>query len=265
MLAEVMTARIVAGGRLRALNTEQVEALVASIAEVGLLNPITVYPREVIEGGIAVPGYGLIAGAHRLEACKRLGLVDIAAQVVELPELKRQLAECDENLCGTKLSPAERALFTKRRKEIYEALHPEARHGGATKDAKFASFAADTASKTGQSERAVQLDASRGERVGEDVLGQVIGTDMDKGTVLDALAKAADPEAELGRLRAEKDAEEAKKRNRATDAAIELTAAEEFAEWLHSKATAKTLPMLLSWLTSTKPREVAKALKRLAA
>jgi hypothetical protein len=26
--------------------------------------------------------------------------------------------------------PAERVLFTKRRKEAYEALHPETRHGG---------------------------------------------------------------------------------------------------------------------------------------
>jgi len=55
------------------------------------------------------------------EGSLRLGLVEIEANIVELPELKRQLAECDENLAGPTLSKAERALFTQRRKEIYEA------------------------------------------------------------------------------------------------------------------------------------------------
>jgi hypothetical protein len=59
-----------------------------------------------------------------------------------------------------RLSPTERALFTRRRKEIYEALHPETRQGGApgvagggkaAKDDKLSSFATDTAAKTGRS------------------------------------------------------------------------------------------------------------------
>ena len=64
----------------------------------------------------------------------------------------------------------ERALFTKRRKEAYEALHPETKNGenqhtrvrqvGEATSADR--FTADTAAKTGQSERAVQRDAERG-------------------------------------------------------------------------------------------------------
>lgn len=87
-------------------------------------------------------------------------------------------AECDENLCGTKLTPAERALFTRRRKEAYEALHPETRAHVAGAHAANAAmgnasanlapaFTADTAVRTNQSERVVQRDATRGERIAE--------------------------------------------------------------------------------------------------
>lgn len=209
MMQVIAPDMVEAGDRLRSISEDQVSALVDSIAEVGVLNPITVYARQVMRGGIMVAGFGLVAGAHRLEACKRLGLVEIPAQVVDLPELKRQLAECDENLCGTRLTPSERALFTRRRKEIYEALYPETRHGkhGSGPSGKFChtdaeSFTAATAAATGKAERTVRLDATRGERIGEDVLAQVRGTELDKGVVLDQLARAADPAAELERIRA---------------------------------------------------------------
>lgn len=71
------------------------------------------------------------------------------------------------------LTPAERATFTRRRKEAYEALHPETRHGGDRKSSRQLGdlnddrFTADTAARTGQSERAVQRDAERGEKVAE--------------------------------------------------------------------------------------------------
>lgn len=193
-LASIPVARVELGRRLREISEGQVVALMASIGDVGLLNPITVYPRKVIEAGISVDGYGVVAGAHRLEACKRLGHTEIAAQVVGLSELERQIAECDENLCGTTLTPSERATFTRRRKEAYEALHPETRNGviGATArhaPAKLAdaSFTADTAAKTGQSERAIQRDAERGTKVCKEALDILKGTKADTGTVLDAL------------------------------------------------------------------------------
>ena len=196
------------GDRLRGASPEQVAALAESIAECGLLSPITVYPRDVVRAGIAVQGYGLIAGLHRLEAVRSLGLVEIDAHVVELPDLQRQLAECDENLCGTKLTPSERALFTRRRKQIYEALHPETQQGGNQRgpsrqfgDTETPSFADDTASKTGHSRRSVERDATRGERIPEQVLAEVRGTELDKGTVLDRLARAPNAAAELDRLR----------------------------------------------------------------
>lgn len=198
--------RIDTGDRLRTANSAQVAALADSMARVGLLSPITVYAAEVVRG-IAVPGFKLIAGLHRLEAARSLGWSEIDVHVVTLDDLHRQLAECDENLCGTKLTPSERALFTRRRKDIYVALHPETRQGVAGAQAKHGhasdnlSFAADTAARTGVDRRTVERDATRGERIPEDVLQQVRGTEMDKGIVLDALAKAADPAAELARMR----------------------------------------------------------------
>lgn len=198
------------GDRLRAACPEQVAALAASMVEVGLIQPITVYARDVIRAGIAVPGYGLIAGLHRLEAAQSLEWSHITAHVVTMGDLHRQLAECDENLCGTKLTPSERALFTRRRKEIYEALHPETRNGqnqhtrvrqvgeGSSADR----FTADTATRTGRSERDVQRDARRGERISDDALEAIRGTDADSGVVLDALARMPQSEqaAEARRL-----------------------------------------------------------------
>jgi len=74
--------------------------------------------------------------------------------------------------CGATLAKAERAIFTKRRKEAYEALHPETRQGGDRRSEASRQvgdlvdrFTADTATRTGQSERSVQRDAHRGEKI----------------------------------------------------------------------------------------------------
>jgi ParB family chromosome partitioning protein len=197
-MSRIQITLIEIGDRLRAASSEQVSVLSDSMEEVGLISPITVYEREVVRGGIAVQGWGLIAGLHRLEAARNLGWDEIEAHVTSLDDLHRQLAECDENLCGPKLSPSERARFTVRRKAVYEALHPETRHGaignGREKgrqvgDSTADRFSADTALRTGRSERDVQRDASRGERVTEEALAVVTGTAADRGVVLDALAQ----------------------------------------------------------------------------
>lgn len=205
-LATIPIEMIEEGRRLREISPAQVEALVASIADVGLLNPITVYPRKIIQAGISVDGYGLVAGAHRLAACKKLGLVDIDATIVSLSELERQIAECDENLCGTVLSKSERALFTARRKEAYEALHPETKHGGDRASRQVGDlnepdrFTADTATKTGQSERAVQRDAERGAKISERALSMLKGTALDTGKYLDQL-KTVDQEKQVSKVK----------------------------------------------------------------
>ena len=167
--------------RVRAIKDQQVAALVDSIREVGLLHPLVVHRTEA--------GYGLIAGAHRLEACKRLGHSEIEVTIVDLDELHRTIAECDENLAGTNLSPAERAEITFRRKVAYEQLHPETRLGEnrVRQVGEATRFTADTAAASGASERTVQRDAERGAKIVPAALALVSGTPSDLGTVLDDL------------------------------------------------------------------------------
>lgn len=189
------------GQRLREVSEAQVEALAASIADVGLLNPITVYRCKVFRDGGWTEGFGLVAGAHRLAAFERLGRPEIAVTVVDLDDLERQIAECDENLQGPKLSPSERARFVKRRKDAYEALHPDAKAGairaraanaamGHDVDANLArTFVADTAKATGASGRVVQRDAERGAKIIPEVLDMIKGTGLDTGSYMDQIKR----------------------------------------------------------------------------
>lgn len=165
----------------RAINAETVVGLAESIANVGLINPIRVR--------VAGDGWEVIAGVHRLEACKSLGLVEIAADVVGDDDLHAELAMIDENLCRAELTPSDRARQTARRKAIYLKLYPESGHGKASpsKDEKFASFASETAKATGQSERLVQLNAERGQKILPEVMDLISGTKLDTGTYLDKL------------------------------------------------------------------------------
>jgi len=175
-----------------------VDELAKSISEIGLLNPIVV-----------TKGRRLIAGAHRLEACRRLGWRYIPAAVVEYDELHAELAEIDENLVRNELSVLERSEAYARRKEIYEALHPEARsvteRGGPGRGKKTSetispvsappSFAADTAAKTGKSPRTIQHEVQIATKIPEPVREAIRNTRLaDSKSDLIALARERDPE-----------------------------------------------------------------------
>jgi hypothetical protein len=155
-MSEIAIADVVVGKRLR--EAKDLDSLIESIQEVGLLTPITV-----------TTGMELVAGLHRLEACKRLGWARIPANVVDLSEIDRELGEIDENLIRNEGTALERSQWLKRRKQLYEAKYPQAGHGCAPgkpgggksqipKDDKVSSFAQDTAKKTGHSPRTVQRD-----------------------------------------------------------------------------------------------------------
>ena len=95
-----------------------VEELARSIAAVGLMNPITVTQDNT-----------LIAGLHRLEAAKLLGWTEIECTVSDADGLQAELAEIDENFVRAGLSHRELGDLLLRRKELYEAIHPETRQG----------------------------------------------------------------------------------------------------------------------------------------
>lgn len=139
----------------RSLDDAHVGELADSIRELGLLNPVTI-DRE----------NNLIAGLHRLEAAKTLGWTEIECTVSSLGGLQAELAEIDENIVRSDISALEYGEILLRRKEIYEALHPETKHGGdrrsegiKTTKCRFEaarSFAQDTAEKLGVTPRTVE-------------------------------------------------------------------------------------------------------------
>ena len=140
-------------GRRTALEHD-VEELAFSISEIGLLNPITL-----------TGDYTLVAGLHRLEAAKLLGWTEIECVVSEADGLQAELAEIDENFVRAGLSHRELGDLLLRRKELYEAIHPETRQGqrnGQTaKNDNLTVLAAkpfseDTADKLGISKRTVE-------------------------------------------------------------------------------------------------------------
>ena len=120
----------VAPNRLRATRTDLVDYLAESMKERGLLQPITARRRS--DGG-----YSLVIGRHRFEAAKLLAWSTIAVTVTDIDDDdEAELAEIDENLIRGELSPAERALHVGRRKELYEKLHPETKHGATGRGGK---------------------------------------------------------------------------------------------------------------------------------
>jgi ParB/RepB/Spo0J family partition protein len=183
----------------RSRGDDALSALADSIAEVGLLNPIRVRPT----GG---DGYEVIAGSHRLQAAELLGWREIPAIVSDDDDLHAELAMIDENLVRAELSPSDRATHTARRKAIYEELHPETAHGvnqhSSSRQLGDSSerFTSDTAKVTGQSERKVQRDAERGEKVIKAALDEVRGTSLDRGVYLDRL-KRLEPERQVETVR----------------------------------------------------------------
>lgn len=131
-----------------------VEELARSIAAVGLMNPVTVTQDNT-----------LIAGLHRLEAAKLLGWTEIECTVSDADGLQAELAEIDENFVRAGLSHRELGDLLLRRKELYEAIHPETRQGmrnGQTSKNENSSlletksFSQDTAEKLGVSKRTVE-------------------------------------------------------------------------------------------------------------
>ena len=134
----------------RTVDPGKVLGLAESIKLVGLLNPITINKAGV-----------LIAGAHRLEAHKLLGLDEIECIVLDCDELRTELIELDENLIRNDLDPIAIGEHAIRRDEILESLGERAKSGDnrfTDRDADSAPLktTADIAREIGLSKRVLQ-------------------------------------------------------------------------------------------------------------
>ena len=74
----------------------ELEELAASIAEVGVIQPVVLIASE--------PGYELVVGERRLRAAKRAGLSTIPAIVVEADRREQQVLAMIENIHRSNLS-----------------------------------------------------------------------------------------------------------------------------------------------------------------
>jgi len=185
----------------RKRNAGDVSQLCASINEIGLLQPITV-----------TSDFKLIAGLHRITACKHLGWQEIEVNVVDYDsEILSELAEIDENLIRNELTQFDKSIQTSRRKEIYEILHPETKHGkqenrgnrhtvtnvesrqvGDSLENKTESFVEQTAKATNESTRNIERNSKRG-KVLKPLQELITGSRFeDNGKELDELVKIAD-------------------------------------------------------------------------
>lgn len=161
--AKINVSKVRVSDNHRPTDPEKVAAMARSLSVLGQLQPI----------GIRKNG-DLVYGRHRLEAAISLGWKQIEAKTLELDDLLAEIATIDENLERSALIAIDEVRAVARRKELYEAMHPETRHGGDRKSlqAKEISnrrggdllrFSAEMAATTGISERVIQRDAAIGE------------------------------------------------------------------------------------------------------
>ena len=110
-------------------------------------------------------------------------LTEILKDKGVLSDDEAELIQIDENLIRANLSDAERILHVARRKELYEKLHPETKHGGDRRSAgaksssqneNLKAFVADIAVKTGKGRSTVARDVTRAKKVA--VLDDIAGT-----------------------------------------------------------------------------------------
>lgn len=92
---------VIVGSRMRAVDAAKVDSLAASMAAIGLRQPVSVWEDDE-------KNVHLVAGLHRLRAAEKLGWETIDAIVVDLSDIDRRRWEIAENLHRAELTALER-------------------------------------------------------------------------------------------------------------------------------------------------------------
>lgn len=116
------------GDRTRPVDEDHALAIAASMAERGLINPITVRSTPNAKNG-ETP-YTLVAGGHRLRGAELNQWPEIDAIVVQADATEAQLIELSENIFRNELSKLDRPLFVMKFREIVEEKHGKITRGG---------------------------------------------------------------------------------------------------------------------------------------
>ncbi|QPC44486.1 ParB/RepB/Spo0J family partition protein [Kaustia mangrovi] len=191
--------RIEVPERLRAVDEDHALVISTSVAEHGLLNPITVQ-------GTA-DGYRLLAGAHRLRAVELLDWREVDAFVTSADGEETLLIEIAENLHRNELSALERAIFVMKYRETWERKHGKINAKGGRpknrvnltqflKEHLGSGFKAHVAERLGLSESAIKRAQYIGARLRPELRQALAGTEhADNQSLLKKLA-ALEPDAQ---------------------------------------------------------------------
>lgn len=186
MLVDLPTNKLFPRADARELASANVEALAASIAAIGLIQPLVVVPKD--------DGWEVQAGSHRLAAHKLLGKPTVPCVVMgaSTPE-RAEMTMIDENVIRKGLTPVERARHLARRKELFvQFIRPDQRVFNGQADAPRTTrerFEVEVSKATGQSAATIVGDVIRGTRVLPEVLDMLSGTALDKSSYLNTLSR----------------------------------------------------------------------------
>jgi ParB family chromosome partitioning protein len=180
------------GRNRRPVKGEKVNELKESIQANGLLNPITVDQK-----------LNLIAGLHRLTACKLLGLDTVECNIVAYAGADQaRLAEIDENLIRNELEPLERSELWLERDQILERMGLRAKVGDNQHTLKGGETISpppkrtlELAREAGYSERTFQHGKQIAKSIHPEVKQLIKGTPIaDSPTALLSIARAGTKE-----------------------------------------------------------------------
>lgn len=161
-ITELSVDEIQMGDRLRPVSQAGVEALKASIEELGVMKD-KIHVRKIKRSG----NYVLMVGGHRLTAARELGWETIPVVCWDCNDNFARLMEIDDNLAGAELTALDTAVFLAERKDVYEKMYPETKAvtGAALVSKRWSdtddivslvSFTTATAEKLGCSKRHVE-------------------------------------------------------------------------------------------------------------
>lgn len=170
----------------RPLNDQKVAELMESIKANGLLNPITLDQN-----------FNLVAGLHRLTACKLIGFKEIECHIITCEDQDQaRLAEIDENLIRTELDTLQRSELWLERDRILERMGMRAKVGDNQFTLKGGEIISpppkttlELAQETGFTERTLQYGKQIARNIAPEVKEKIKGTSIAKST--SALLKVA--------------------------------------------------------------------------
>jgi ParB family transcriptional regulator, chromosome partitioning protein len=192
----------------RPLNDQKVAELMQSIKTNGLLNPITIDQN-----------FNLLAGLHRLTACKLLGFDQVECRVMPCEDADHaRLAEIDENLIRNELEALERAELWQERDKILERIGLRAlsgenqytKKGDELNSSPSSKTTQQLAQETGYNKRTYQLGKQIAKNIDPEVKEVIKKTPVAKShSSLLKIARAGSKEREQAE-QAEEKAKEAK-------------------------------------------------------